>query len=728
MVVENRRCFGGKFMIRLILGIVLSLPGVALRAACPPHPANAGERGAGMVVEEGQPQGGDFAYCRGKSYWGMPGREVPGGLEASRLPEGVVMLGGDGKEQTVWSRLDLPDYVSGLFFSRDDRDGDYQWPNNTNRLLPWPFQNIAELSHADYPGIPSNSKPSQVGDALLLQLGDGGWMLLKAVAGKNSLSCFQVDTDGNVRVYISTLGKDVLPAKVPALILARGNTPFEASRKAYECLISALPENKTRWRGEKLFYEAFQYLGWCSWEHYHFDIDEQKLMNDLQAIEASDLPVRFVLIDDGHVRNKSQRLTSFLPDEKKFPNGWGKIMSMRQRDKIRWIGLWYNFTGYWQGISPENNFSETTRNALFPYRETLLPGGDSLRIVQFYHDYIKALKGFGFDFLKVDNQSFMLPLYMGDTEVVDRARNCNIALEDEAHRQGMGLMNCMAQNVLNIDNTRYSGVARVSIDYKKFNRAMARSHLYQSYVNTLLQGQTVWPDHDMFHSSDSLCGGMMARSKAVSGGPVYLSDAPADFQEELIWPLVDARGKVFRPQAPAVPFPDELGMNPMFSGKAFRVFAPVGDEAMAIVCYNLNSEKTASSVKATVSPQDFRWRDALDGGRPAESEEERVLVFDWEKKTGLLLKNPAEMTLQGFSDRLLFLCPVREGWAVVGVEEKYLSPATVHIVSRTAEKLVLDVLASGILKVWAEDELGGRMRTIDVECGKTGVKRVTIKR
>lgn len=192
---------------------------------------------------------------------------------------------------------------------------------------------------------------------------------------------------------------------------------------------------------------------------------------------------------------------------------------------------------------------------------------------------------------------------------------------------------------------------------------------------------------------------------------------------------MDALGeKCSGPPAPAVPFPDELGTNPMFSGKAFRVFAPVGEEAMAIICYNLNSEKTASSVKATVSPQDFRWRDALDRGRLAESEEERMLVFDWEKKTGFLLKNPAEMTLQGFTDRLLFLCPVREGWAVVGVEEKYLSPATVRIVSRTAEKLVLDVLASGTLKVWAEDELGGRMRTIDVECGKSGVKRVTIKR
>ena len=715
-------------MIRLILGIVLFLPGVALRAACPVGFAGVGAEGTAVVSPKPEPEGGDFAYRRGKSYFGMPGREIPGSLKAAQLPEGVVLLDGGQGVQTAWSKLDLPDYVAGVFFSRDDREGDYQWPNNTNRLLPWPFQRMAELGRDDYPGIPSNSKPSRVGDALLLKLEGGGWMMLKALAGKNSLSCFQVGTDGTVDIYVSTLGKDVLSEKVPALILAKGDTPFEVNRKIYESLISSVPENKARWRTEKSFYEAFRYLGWCSWEHYHFDIDEQKLLDDLKQIDASGVPVRFVLIDDGHVKHKSQRLTSFLPDEKKFPNGWKKIMDMRRKDKIKWIGLWYNFTGYWQGISPENDFPETTRNALYPYRETLLPGRDSSHIVQFFHDYLKSLKGYGFDFLKIDNQSFMLPLYMGDTEVIDRARNCNIALEEEAHRQGVGLVNCMAQNVLNIDNTRYSGVARVSIDYKKFDRAMARSHLYQSYVNTLLQGQTVWPDHDMFHSSDSICGGMMARSKAVSGGPVYLSDAPADFKEELIWPLVDSEGKVFRPQAPAVPFPDELGVNPMFSGKAFRVFAPVGDEAMAVICYNLNNGETGASVKATISPQDFRWRNALENGTPAEYNEEGMLIYDWEKKTGLLLKAPAEMTLQGFTDRLLFLCPVRDGWAVVGVEEKYLSPAVVRIVSRTEQKLVLDVLAPGILKVWAEDELGGRMRTIEVEGGKSGVKRITIKR
>ena len=135
----------------------------------------------------------------------------------------------------------------------------------------------------------------------------------------------------------------------------------------------------------------------------------------------------------------------------------------------------------------------------------------------------------------------------------------------------------MAQNVINTDHTSYSNSTRVSIDYKKYDEDMAKSHLFQSYTNTLLLGQTVWPDHDMFHSCDTVCGTLMARSKAISGGPVYLSDAPGDFIKENIFPLIDKQGKLFRPEAPAVPMPEfsihtfSVPVHSTFSIKRFSV-------------------------------------------------------------------------------------------------------------------------------------------------------------
>ena len=136
---------------------------------------------------------------------------------------------------------------------------------------------------------------------------------------------------------------------------------------------------------------------------------------------------------------------------------------------------------------------------------------------------------------------------MGNTQVIRQAKDCNRALERQTDKAQIGLMNCMAQNIINTDNTLHSAVTRVSIDYKKYDENMAKSHLFQSYTNTLLLGQTVWPDHDMFHSSDTICGSLMARSKAISGGPVYLSDSPSDFIPDNILPLIDESGKNIPP-------------------------------------------------------------------------------------------------------------------------------------------------------------------------------------
>ena len=322
------------------------------------------------------------------------------------------------------------------------------------------------------------------------------------------------------------------------------------------------------------------------------------------------------------------------------------------------------------------------------------------------------MKGYGFDFLKIDNQSFLLPLYMGNKEVVRQSKACNLALEEQTHNQQVGLMNCMAQNILNIDHTQYSGVTRVSIDYKKYDEDMAKSHLFQSYTNTLLQGQTVWPDHDMFHSCDTVCGSLMARSKALSGGPVYLSDSPADFTRENILPLIDEEGKLFRPEAPAIPTPESIITNPLQGGKAYRVFAPTGDEAISLICYNLNTSPRYRKVQATISRSDYLLRETMTG-KPI-PQNKRIILYDWTGQTASELDTDQQTELEGFTDRLYHLCPVNNGWAVIGVQEKFLSPATVRIISCNRKQLTLDVLCPGTVRVWVESGNKKELRSIPV--------------
>lgn len=654
-----------------------------------------------------------FVYEKGKMFTDVP---------AFRM-EQIIGLGSQqtpvyyekhipGKQQTVSYRIEIPAYKQGIFFSRDSRPGDYQWPNNTNRLLPWVFNRLDDLTQEDYPDIPSNGAPSVLGDALLLELTDGGFLFAKAVAGENSISWFQVNKDGSLTVYLSTLGTDALASQAPVLLAEKGKTVYDAIHKAYTALIGNREVSALQKRTDKDYFEAFNYLGWCSWEHYHFDIDEIKMLNDLDGIEASGLPIRYVLIDDGHLASKNRQLTSFVPDKERFPNGWKNIISRKKEDKIKWMGLWYNFCGYWMGISPENDFPEKIKETLYSYNGSMLPGKSKENIGTFYQYYIGTLKDYGFDFLKIDNQSFLLPLYMGNTEVIRQAKACNLALEEQTHSQQVGLMNCMAQNILNIDHTQYSNLARVSIDYKKYDEDIAKSHLFQSYTNTLLQGQTVWPDHDMFHSSDTICGSLMARSKAISGGPVYLSDSPVDFVKENILPLIDEEGRIFRPEAPAIPTPESVINNPLKDGKAYRVFAPTGNEAVSLICYNLNTSPSYQQVETTISPADYSLRETMSG--KAAPRTERILLYDWEKQTAEVLTADKQIALEGFTDRLFHLCPIRNGWAVVGIQEKFLSPATVEVISSSPRQLKLNVLCPGNLRVWAEGNSQQELRTIPV--------------
>ena len=615
-------------------------------------------------------------------------------------------------QQTLSYKIEVPEYKQGIFFSRDFRPGDYQWPNNTNRLLPWGFTRLEDLTKDTYPGIPSNGTPSVLGDALLLELTDGQFLYTKAVTGDNSISWFQINKDSSLTVCLSTLGTDRLSPQAPVLLVQKGETAYDAIRKAYTTLTGNKEISALQKRSDKDYFEAFKYLGWCSWEHYHFDIDETKMLNDLDGIEASGLPIRYVLIDDGHLANKNRQLTSFVPDKERFPDGWKNIMARKKENKVKWMGLWYNFCGYWMGISPENDFPEKIKQSLYLYNGSMLPGKEKENIGAFYQYYVGTLKDYGFDFLKIDNQSFLLPLYMGNTEVIRQAKACNLALEEQTHNQQVGLMNCMAQNILNIDHTLYSGVTRVSIDYKKYDENMAKSHLFQSYTNTLLQGQTVWPDHDMFHSCDTVCGSLMARSKALSGGPVYLSDSPADFIKENILPLIDEEGKLFRPEAPAIPTPESVITNPLQDGKAYRVFAPTGDEAVSLICYNLNTSPQYHNVQAMISKADYLLRETMT--EKASPKDQRIILYDWAKQAATELTTDKQIILEGFTDQLYHLCPVANGWAVIGVQEKFLSPSTVRILTRNDKQLTLDVLCPGTVKVWVESGNKRELRSIPV--------------
>ncbi|MHC4185966.1 MAG: Sip1-related alpha-galactosidase [Planctomycetota bacterium] len=194
----------------------------------------------------------------------------------------------------------------------------------------------------------------------------------------------------------------------------------------------------------------------------------------------------------------------------------------------------------------------------------------------------------------------------------------------------------------------------------------------------------------------------MAVSKAMSGAPVYLSDNPKDFIAEYIRPLCYEDGELLRPTAPAGPLPDSVFIAPMREKAAYRVIAPLTGNAAAVVAYNLYHPTSDEPIHSAVTADDYSHAGGMMQPYPGRWKvpDEGLIVYDWYAGKAQKLADKYTFELKGFSDRLLHLCPVSKGWAVIGRTDKYLSPAAVEVVSVSADELKLRMAESGPLAIW----------------------------
>lgn len=551
----------------------------------------------------------------------------------------------------------------------------------------------------------------------ILQVAEDDWLVLLPIAGPEAMAWLAPAEHGGVQLRVGTLGTEPTDAEIPTLAWARRGNLYEACVEAWRLALDAL-DRPARLRDDKPYPPIFEYLGWCSWEQYKRDIDEQTIVDAMHAIHQGDLPIRFILIDDGHLCSTDGppmqcSLTSLGPNEK-FPRGWKPIMDERREESIKWIGLWQNFNGYWNRIARDNQLGERLNGLLMD----VPPGGRLPKAtlpdaVGWYEAMVGYAQRSGFDFIKVDHQAANLLGYQGSANAVRAATHCKQALDRAAAARTNGLINCMAHGPVCAFNAPLGPITRCSEDYKVNDAWRAKAHLHNSYQNMLWLGPTVWGDHDMFHSNDTFAGRMMAVSKAVSGGPIYLSDDPEKFSSEWVRPLCNDQGKIYRPLAPAVPLPRSAVIDPFDGDEAYLAAAPLADGAAAVVAYNLT--EPTRSVDARVSFDDYADcaglldRNRFEWNEPAEG----LVVYDWYRREIISLEGACEWLLNGFEDRLLLLCPVRSGWAVIGRTDKYLSPTAVRTVYVDRQRIIVDSSEPCTVTIWRD----GATREVAMNAG-----------
>ncbi len=521
------------------------------------------------------------------------------------------------------------------------------------------------------------------------------------------LSC----KNGEFILNTGTFGKGSVSGAMSICSWAVAESGWQAAKKVWElCFADEKIGNNILPLAQKHYPEMYKYLGWCSWEEFKKDIDQDKLTGLIAEMEKSKVPVRYVLIDDGYLTEENDQLIGVEPDAEKFPDGWQAIMNSRKTDKIKWMGLWLNFNGYWNGIHPDNNLDiaphleKLSFNKIWTVDEELdglMPGAAPEAPEMFYRKVVGYAKESGFSFVKVDNQARNIRLYANTDYPVSRSLNTALALEKVCDESGMGLSNCMAHNSIRTFSTRSCSVTRCSEDYEMGVPVVAKQHLYNSYSNMLWLGHTVWGDHDMFHSSDPVSGKMMAVSKAMSGAPVYLSDPPADFISEFISPLCFEDGELLRPLAPAVSLEDSIFINPFNDNKPYRVAAPLPRSAAAVVVYNLTNPET--EVTGVVRFDDLTSALSLYNPDVQNDFDEGIIAYDWYAQTAIKLMpgEVHEFSMPEFSDRLFILLPIIDGISVIGDPEKYLSPCA--IASVDGDNITMKNSAKCL--IWKQGEL-----------------------
>ncbi|MFR9619786.1 MAG: Sip1-related alpha-galactosidase [Rikenellaceae bacterium] len=617
-------------------------------------------------------------------------------------------IGGEPKDGVLGEvSVALPKYKSAVIFASPQKSFD-----GINQLQPWYATDISKVFTQDHnlTDIASLKKPQNQVFFLALELEDGGYLAIQPISALEVTNWIEVRGATDIAVMCGNMGTGaVKSAKTPMFAYAKGGDLYQVLSDLWsDVLANDQVKGRTTWRDEKEYPEAFKYLGWCSWEQYRKHIDEALLVGAVDELEKSSVPVRWVLVDDGHqTRDKSGALMNFEISTTRFPNGWAPLLAKRS-DKIKWFGLWHCMFGEWKAISKENTMSDLD-GYLIPHNNdrALIVGDDPKVAPLFYNKLVGSVANPGFDFTKIDVQTRDFTNYIGkvDNAVVTKRQNAE-ALEAECKDQLNGLINCMAQNLPCIFNTRYSAVTRVSVDYKLNNIPLAISHIYQSFQNTAWMSQTVWPDHDMFHSSDEKLGRFMAVSKAMSGAPIYLSDAPADMLAELINPLVYADGELLRPLAPGAPLPESFFANALLSQDVYRVIAPTSATSAAIVAYNISSDYV-DGMKCSVSADDYRAADAMvqpyTGLR--EIPKEGLVYYDWYEKCGGVLKGEFEFELASVSDKLILLSQIENGWSVVGLEDKYLSGIAVESVVATNKSVEIEMHEAGTIVVYSSKKI-----------------------
>lgn len=458
-----------------------------------------------------------------------------------------------------------------------------------------------------------------------------------------------------------------------------------------------------RLRTEKVLPLYFQYLGWCTWDAFYFDVDAVKLLDGLREFRRNGISIGSVIMDDGWLTTTeekpigSRRLAGFHEKTEKFPHGLAEmIREIKEKDAVSCVMVWHASMGYWGGVDIEgfrgkdsyarfpqavNSYADAL-NKQFAHHPLLADKAES-----FYEEWYDYLHSAGVDGVKIDVQYLIEAL---SAQAGGRTRAMRIyhqAIESAVHKYFHdNCLNCMSCSNDMVYRMTDSNAIRSGNDF------MPKIRNYGAIVSNAYSNYWLAPfacaDWDMFWSSKTEAR-VEAIARVVGGSAVYISDRPGEHDYALLKSLCTEDGRVLRPLDSGRPTLDCLMSDPLHDGTVLKLFNR-NTSAYLIGAFNFSSSEVKSCV---LSP-----KDALDTSGErfvlTKSGAEQLAVISSEDTTVVEL-NPESAELFAFS-------PIRDGLAVIGLVGKLNATAAVDRYYLDKGTLYADVIDYGCYLFYSE--------------------------
>ncbi|RMD78472.1 MAG: hypothetical protein D6820_09895 [Lentisphaerae bacterium] len=546
----------------------------------------------------------------------------------------------------------------------------------------------------------------------LIQLSPGFYMLLLPLVSRQFRACLSSSAEGHIDVEVESGSEAVKGDEIPFLRLEVGENPYELIQRGIRHALAHPSFGKLR--EAKAVPDFLDGLGWCSWNAFYKKVSRSGILSALHSLIDNGIKISWVIIDDGWLSTEAdehgqRRLTGFDTHDDFGGTLAETVAEIKSLGVLR-VFVWHTIQGYWGGVDG-HKLGYATRQIPAIYSKGVchhLPGMKDAGpceliepedVARFYLDFYGHLAEAGVDGVKVDNQASLEAYAHATDGRVNLVRRYHEAMEAAALLYFNGrVINCMELSNDVIFQLPASNIIRTSDDFFPEQPETHVLHLYANSISTLFTAPLAWPDWDMFQSPHEW-GAYHAAMRALSGGPVYITDEPRKHDLDVLKFLVCENGYVPHPQAPALPAKDCLFANPLKDDVLWKIAAPNRYGWIAGAFHGQYHEQPQQRhyIAGTISPQDLPVKHP-------ESTMFAMYSFSGKRLIRCSATGKISVWLAERRFELVTIVPIQDGFAPIGLIDKYNPAATILHWERRKEGIVLRLACGGPFLAFSDRE------------------------